>query len=235
MHIWGDIYMVGSGRSGFGISDDYDCHIFLIDGGTEAALIDAGSGVDLDPLLSNIAALGVPEGKLRTLILTHAHADHCGGAASLRKRFGLEVMVSEAEAAILETGDPEASGLNVALPFGTYPPGYTMPPCPADRKLRDGDTITVGRHSLQVMHTPGHSKGSLCLLTEMDGRRILFTADTIQYCPVAGSVGWISLLNCPGTDLDAYRASVRRLGGLGVDVLLPSHRLFALNSVSSTP
>ena len=103
-----------------------------------------------------------------------------------------------------------------------------MVPCPVDRALHDGDTITVGRYALQVIATPGHSPGSLCFLLETPARRVLFSGDVIQYCPVAGEVGWISLLNCPGTDLHAYRESVGKLAGLAVDSLLPAHRLFAL-------
>lgn len=122
------------------------------------------------------------------------------------------------------------SGLNVALPSGIYPPGYAMTPCAVDRRLRDGDVVHVGRHALQVIATPGHSPGSICLLMTLAGQRVLFSGDTIQYCPVAGQVGWISLLNAPGTDLDAYRSSVRRLRDLRVDVLLPGDRVFCMSS-----
>ena len=230
MQLLKDVYLVGSGRTGIGISDFYDCHIYLVDGGDEAALIDAGSGVDIEPLLNNIAAHGIALERIRTLVLTHAHADHGGGAAALKDRLGCQVLVADAEAFIVETADPEVSGLNVALPSGIYPPGYTMTPCTVDQRLHDGDMVKVGRHALQVIATPGHSPGSICLLMTLAGLRVLFCGDTIQFCPVAGQVGWISLLNAPGTDLDAYRASVRRLGDLRVDVLLPGHRVFAMSN-----
>jgi len=230
MQLMDDIYLVGSGRTGVGLSNEYDCHIYLIDGGNEAALIDAGSGVDVMPILRNIAAHGIAAGKVRTILLTHAHADHCGGAAILRERLGCQIMVAEAEANIVETADIENSGIKIALPFGIYPPGYNLSPCPVDRRLHDGDTVQVGSYTLQVIATPGHSPGSLCYLGSIAGKQVLFSGDTIQFCPVAGQVGWISLLNTPGTDLNAYRASVRHLAELHVDVLLPGHRLFALSN-----
>jgi glyoxylase-like metal-dependent hydrolase (beta-lactamase superfamily II) len=229
MQILDDVYLVGSGRTGVGLSDPYDCHIYLIDGGDEAALVDAGSGVDVAPILRNLEAHGVPKERVRTLVLTHAHADHSGGAAALRDLLGCRVLVGRPEAGIVETADAEASGLTIALPFGIYPQGYRMTPCPVDQTLADEDSLRVGRYRLRVLATPGHSPGSICLSVLMNGRHVLFTGDTIQYCPVAGQVGWISMLNAPGTDLDAYRSSVRRLANMNVDVLLPGHRLFALS------
>jgi hydroxyacylglutathione hydrolase len=223
-----DLYLVGSGRSGFGISDDYDCHIYLLDGGDEVALIDTGSGVDLEPLLNNISAHGIEPEKVRQIVLTHGHPDHGGGSAALRSRLDCPISVGEAEAGIVESGNPVASGLNAAQASGTYPQGYQLAPCPVDHRLRDGDTIKVGKYTLEALATPGHSQGSICFLFTIEGRRALITGDTIQFCPVAGQTGWISFLNCPGTNLDAYRESVRRLSGLDIDILLPGHRLFTL-------
>ena len=228
MQLLKDLYLVGSGRSGFGISNDYDCHIYLLDGGGETALIDSGSGVDLEPLLANVSAHGIELSKVSKLILTHGHPDHGGGSAGLRSRLNCTVMVGEAEAGIVETGDPMASGLQAAMPSGIYPPGYRLAPCAIDHRLHHGDRVEVGRYTLECIATPGHSPGSICFLFTIEGRRALFSGDTIQFCPVAGQTGWISLLNCPGTDLEAYRESVQSLSGLAVDVLLPGHRLFTL-------
>jgi glyoxylase-like metal-dependent hydrolase (beta-lactamase superfamily II) len=223
-----DLFLVGSGRSGFGISDDYDCHVYLLDGGEEAALIDAGAGVNLEPLLANVSAHCIELSRVRKVILTHGHPDHGGGSAELRSRLGCQVMVGEAEAGIVESGDPVASGLQAAMPSGIYPAGYRLAPCPVDRRLRHGDMIEVGKYTLETIATPGHSPGSICFLFTIEGRRALFSGDTVQFCPVASQTGWISLLNCPGTDLGAYRESVRSLSGLAVDALLPGHRVFTL-------
>ncbi len=229
MRLLTDVYLVGSGRTGFGISDPYDCNVYLIDGGDEAALVDAGAGIDLDPLLANLDSTGVPRARIRTLILTHGHFDHSGGAAKLRALLGCRVLVGAADAADVAGAEEVISALAAALPSGTYPAGYVKQPCPVDGTLADGDEIAVGRYRVAVMHTPGHSPGAVCLVMQVEGQNVLFTGDTIQFCPVAGHVGWISLLNAPGTDLPAYQASARRLAALRVDVLLPGHRLFALS------
>ncbi len=218
MQLLDDIYLVGSGRTGIGISDDNDCHCYLLDGGGEAALIDAGSGVDVEPLLSNIRA-HIDLGRVKSLLLTHAHSDHSGGAAALRARLGCRVLVSQVEASKVET--PNAAA-------GFFPPGYTLAPCPVDGVLEDDDAISVGRYTLRMIATPGHTPGHLCFLLEHAVGRVLFSGDIIQFCPVAGQSGWISFINIPESDLAAYDESVHKLAGLNVVALLPGHRLFTL-------
>ena len=82
MKITEQVYAVGGGHAGLGISNAYDCNVFLIDGGSELALIDAGCGYDVEPILGNIRSAGFEPTRVRRLLLTHAHADHCGGAAA---------------------------------------------------------------------------------------------------------------------------------------------------------
>ena len=88
MKLCDQIYLVGSGNQGIGISDDYDCHVYLIDGGDELALVDAGGGLDVGPILENIRHDGLDPSRVRHLLLTHAHFDHAGGAAQLRSALG---------------------------------------------------------------------------------------------------------------------------------------------------
>ena len=75
------VYLVGSGSVGFSITHSSDCHIYLIDGGDELALIDAGTGLGKDEILELIEAHGFSLDDVRYLFLTHYHADHAGGAA----------------------------------------------------------------------------------------------------------------------------------------------------------
>ena len=88
--------------------------------------------------------------------------------------------------------------------------------------LADSDEVTVGDLRLQVIHTPGHSKDSICFLVQFGKHRVLFAGDTVF---AEGGHGTVSA----DTDLRAYRDSVRRLAALNIDVLLPSHKQFVLS------
>ena len=88
MRLTEHVYLVGGGLLGFGLSDDFDCHVYLIDGGSEMALVDAGAGITIEPILRNIAFDGLDPARLRNILLTHAHADHAGACRAWRDRFG---------------------------------------------------------------------------------------------------------------------------------------------------
>ena len=92
MKLTPSISLVGSGVLGFGLSDDYDSHVYWVDGGAESALIDAGGGRNLDAIRSNILKDGRDFSTLRYVLLTHYHADHAGGAAAWKKLTGAQVI-----------------------------------------------------------------------------------------------------------------------------------------------
>ena len=217
-----EVSLVGSGRTGIGISHPVDCNVYLIDGGDELALVDTGTGLDTDAILANVAALGHDPGRIRHLFLTHAHGDHAGGAAGLREQLGAAVYLADAERAALEAADEAALGLEIARRNGYYPEDYRLAACPVDHAVRDGERVRCGRLELQVLATPGHSAGSVCLVLEGASGRVLFAGDTV----FAG--GKISLLVIPGTDLLALAGSVARLAPVRPAALLPGHGPFPL-------
>ena len=76
MQIHERVHLVASGAYGFDLSHPSDCHVYLVDGGSEWALIDAGAGVDEGALSHSLRERGFPVDRIRHLFVTHAHADH---------------------------------------------------------------------------------------------------------------------------------------------------------------
>ena len=222
MKITEEVYAVGGGRHGLGISNDYDCNVFLIDGGNELALIDAGCGYDVEPIVSNIRSEGFEPTRVGRLLLTHAHADHCGASAALRERLGVEVALSRQEAEFLEQGDEVAISLDRARAEGIYPADYRLTPCTVDRRLSHGDEVRCGHLAVRAIEVGGHSPGSICYFLSGGQRPCLFSGDTVF------PFGTISLLNCEGSSLAGYRRDIGRLANLGVEALLPGHGGFCL-------
>ena len=218
----GRISVVGGGATGLGISHTVDPNVYLLSGGEELALVDAGAGPGEDRILENVRSLGYEPKQIGHIFLTHAHADHAGGAASLAERVGARVYLSELEREALENADEDALGLSIARRNGYYPEDYRLRPCEVDVALRGDERLRCGDLELAVIPTPGHSAGSVCFLAETEEGVALFAGDTV----FAG--GQISLIVAAGSDLLALQASVTRLGGLGVASLLPGHGIFPL-------
>jgi len=84
MRLTARIFLVGSGYNGFAMTDPYDCHVFLIDGKDELAILDVGAGMGVPEIVENIRYDGFDPGQIRHMILSHAHGDHAGGAAKMR-------------------------------------------------------------------------------------------------------------------------------------------------------
>jgi hydroxyacylglutathione hydrolase len=216
------IHIVGSGQSGFHLSDDYDCHVYLLDGGAEYALIDAGGGRDPDAIVRLIEADGLDPRRVRTMLLTHAHADHAAGAAGLRERLGLRVLASPEVAKWVAAGDTRAASLDAAKQAGVYPPDFPYPACPVEGTLHDGTTVQVGDLTIEAIATPGHAAGHLSYALRRDGRTSVFCGDAFFFG------GKILLQNTWDCSLAESIATVERLAALDVDGLYPGHLTFAV-------
>ena len=217
------IHLVGSGAFGFDLTDAYDCHVYLLDGGTELALVDAGAGMGAEAIVANVRRAGFDPAGVRHVLCTHGHADHAGGAARIRELLpGAAVHASAWVADLLEAGDEAAASLEPAKAAGMYPPSYRLAPCPVDRRLAEGDRLTVGDLELECLETPGHARGHLAFLLERDGRRLLFGGDVVFHG------GTILLQNIADCSLEELTASLRKLRTLDLDALLPGHLAFSL-------
>jgi glyoxylase-like metal-dependent hydrolase (beta-lactamase superfamily II) len=200
------VHLVGSGE--IGLSDPFDAHVYLLDGGDDLALIDAGSGRgdSVAQIMANIVGDGRDPARISQVLLTHWHPDHAGGAASWRRKLPkVRVAASATETHILEHATQ---------------PGLER--CHVDAPLENGSRLRVGHLQIDVIQVPGHSSGSVCYLVELPAGRALFTGDVVFMN------GIIGLLNHPDSHLDRYRESIARLDRLQVELLFPGHMLFFL-------
>jgi hydroxyacylglutathione hydrolase len=217
------IHLVGSGSLGFDLTDPYDCHVYLVDGQDELALVDVGAGMGAEAIVLNVRQAGFDPKRIQHLVLTHAHGDHAGGAARMRRLLEEPtVYLSSAVAGFLREGNEQGVSLDVAKQVGIYPLEYALEPCEIGVELVDGATIEVGDLTLQVLDTPGHSDGHVSLVLDHGGRRSLFAGDVIFFG------GKILLQNIYDCRLDAQVRSLRKLRDLGVDALLPGHLTLSL-------
>ena len=226
MRLTNEVYLVGGGVTmGFGLSHDPDCHVYLIDGGDELALIDCGmaAGDSLDRILANVEREGLDPARISTLVLTHYHMDHAGGAARFRERLKLRVMAPHGAAETLRTGDERAVALDVAKAAGFYAADYRFEPVAVDQELDEGDDVTVGSLTFGVFDTPGHCDGHGSYLLQGRDRRYLFAGDVV----FAG--GKVVLQNIHDCSIQRTADSIFKLAELGFDALLPGHGAIAIN------
>ena len=211
-------HLVASGSGGVDLTDPFDCNVYLIDGGDEVALVDAGIGRATDELCRNIEASGVGLDRVRYVLLTHAHPDHSGGAAALSEVLPrADIAASAAVADWVGGGDERAMSVANGKRAGFYPRDFRFTPCRVGRVLEAAELFTVGDVSIQAIDTPGHAAGHLSFHAAIRGRKALFCGDLLFYG------GRISLVGNDDCDLAAYAASIGRVNQLEVDALFPGH------------
>jgi glyoxylase-like metal-dependent hydrolase (beta-lactamase superfamily II) len=215
-----DVALVGSGAFGFDLTSPADCHVYLLDGGDELALVDAGVGGpvgDTDAIIATVRADGHDPDRIGRLLLTHYHADHAGGAADVHERLGCAVHASPLTARTLEAGDEVQSGVRAAKAAGLFPDEFRLRPCPATGDLVEGASFSVGRLTITPFDTPGHAAGHVSFLVEGGERRYLLQGDVVFFG------GTILLQEIPDCSIQDYAATVRKLAQLEFDAFLPGH------------
>lgn len=222
MKIHDRVYVVGGGDNSFGLSNAMDCTVYLLDGGSEGALIDAGCGLESWKIIENIKANGFSPEFVNHICLTHAHADHCGGAAVLAELCGAKIYAGEAATLFFNRHDFEAMSVTQAISSGIYPTDYTFSAIKADA-LRDGETIHVGDLSLHVMDLPGHSDGHVGFYWEYSKQKLLFSGDLVF------GKGRISLQKTWDCRWQPYLDSLRKVDTKKIDTLFTGHQAFCLH------
>lgn len=194
------VVMVG----GPGLSDGQDCLVYAVDLG-DLVLIDCGAGTSWSLIGERIVEVGLDPASLHTLILTHCHIDHVGAAAQVVAETGCRVVAHELDAEAIETGDP------VRTAASWY--GLDLPPVRVDHRVAgDHETLAFAAGTVELIHAPGHTPGSMAALVQDGGKKVLFGQDVHgPFSPEFGS------------DVAAWRRSMARLIALEADVLCEGH------------
>ncbi|MEP7293327.1 MAG: MBL fold metallo-hydrolase [Chloroflexota bacterium] len=146
--------------------------VYMIEDPDGLTIIDAGISRSTNAILRQITESGHKLVDIKRILLTHAHPDHVGALAALRKQSGAPIMTSEAEKPIAE-GEMPIPMSNGAI----HPPPITLKGIKVDRTFKDGDVIeSMG--GLRVIATPGHAPGHVSFW--QPERKILFTGDAMM-------------------------------------------------------
>jgi hydroxyacylglutathione hydrolase len=160
-----------------------NCFIFGCDETKEAVVIDPGG--DADRILFSLADSGL---NVKYIINTHGHFDHVAANGKIKDATGADILIHPLDASMLGSLSTNAAIFGISV--------GNSPPC--DQTIEEGDTVSFGKITLKVLHTPGHTPGGISLYTD----KIVFVGDTL----FAGSIGRTDF---PGGDFNTLISSIR--------------------------
>jgi metallo-beta-lactamase class B len=203
--IIGNIYYVGSR----GVSS------WLITTPQGHVLIDSTFEECVPQICTNVEKLGFRMGDIKLLLSSHAHVDHTGGHAAMKRRTGAQIVASAADAHLLETG-----GTNDFSPFPKDLLAYT--PVKADRIVKDGETVSLGGVTLMAHLTPGHTKGATTWTMPLKDGEQTYQVVFFSSVSIAEPTPLLHNASYPNIAKE-YAATFEKLKALPCDIFLAPH------------
>ena len=201
---------------------------YLIEGERGFVLTDTGFRLDRAQLDEELRAAGCRPGSLKLILITHADPDHSANAAYLRDKYGAKIAMHRAEAAAVEQGNMFLSrgrlslGKRLVKPLAALFRLRRRDRFTPDLYLEDGDRLDEYGLDATVLHVPGHSKGSIAVLTA-DG--VLFSGDFLENRTRPSIATLID-------DAEALKTSFERVTQLDIRIVYPGHgKPFALDEI----
>ena len=169
--------------------------------GDIAVLVD--TGMEAKRLLDNIEGVGIKITDIDLILNTHCHYDHIRYNRILKSSANAKIAAHKEDAPYISVADPEYTVSRYVA--------NNLKAAPVERALKDGDKIG----DYEIIHTPGHTKGSICLLNR--GQGILITGDTIF------AQGFTGRTDLPGGSLNQLKESLKKLEKFDLEKILPGH------------
>jgi glyoxylase-like metal-dependent hydrolase (beta-lactamase superfamily II) len=184
---------------------NYDSNIYIIEGDVPT-LVDCGTGLYKIKVAQDIKRKINPN-LVEQIIITHEHFDHCGGVKEIYEltNKNTKVLAHVNASSKIEKGDSDFAKML----------GGAMPRMKVDIKLKDGDSVNIGNEIFEVIHTPGHTPGSMCLYSKKS--KSLFSGDTIF------AYGGFGRYDFPEGDAIQLKNSIEKLAKLDIINIYPGH------------
>ena len=203
---------------------------FLLEAHDGCTLIDSGLPGSAPKVLEALKELGKQPTDVRHILLTHAHPDHIGGFAALKKATGAVAYMHPLDAAIATSGKgfrpmKAAPGLKTGILFRMFVrPVASVEAAPVEHLIQDGERLAIAG-GLEVIHVPGHCAGQLAFLWPQRGG-VLIAGDA---CSNMGGLGW----SLGYEDLDEGKRSLQKLAGHQFNVACFGHGKAILNNAAN--
>lgn len=207
-HIAGNLYYVGN---------DYAAN-YLIVTPRGNILINSNEQVDVPMLKASIEKLGFKWGDTKILLVSHAHSDHVGGSALIKKQTGANYRVMDADVSVVESGG------KTDFFYGNDPTMLFLP-TKVDRVLHDGDSVKLGGTTLVAHLTPGHTKGCTTWTTQVFEKGKTYDVVIVGGVYVNPGFKLVNNTTYPTIAKD-YQHTFQVLQSLPCDIFLGAHGLY---------